>query len=190
MTVSYSKTRWAAGDIITAAKLNNIENGIFNISTATNNILNATNGINESITAINGTIEELNTKIDELSTALSNMDLDSVLATLNDAIAAIETNAANIATNQTNISTNADNITDNRNRIDELEENQLVARKGGRVAGRIFRQIDVHDLGGAVAVFDVFDLIVGLGDEAGRIKPERQEHNEIGNNTLQSRRHG
>ena len=34
----YNKTVWSTGDVITAAKLNNIENGIYNINATCNTI--------------------------------------------------------------------------------------------------------------------------------------------------------
>lgn len=122
----YNKTVWKNGDVITSAKLNKIETGIFNISADVNDISATVTSLNESVNTTNASIAEANAKLDALSNSLESMDFDSILNRLNDAILAIQTNAENIATNTTNIATNVDNISDNKNRIDELEENQLV----------------------------------------------------------------
>lgn len=115
----YTKTVWKNGDVITSAKLNKIETGIFNISADVNAINVTVTSLNESVNTTNTSIAEANAKLDALSNSLESIDFDSILTRLNDAILAIQTNATNIATNVANIS-------DNRNLIDELEENQLV----------------------------------------------------------------
>lgn len=115
----YTKTVWKNGDVITSAKLNKIEMGIFNISADVNAINVTVTSLNESVNTTNTSIAEANAKLDALSNSLESIDFDSILTRLNDAILAIQTNATNIATNVAN-------ITDNRNLIDELEENQLV----------------------------------------------------------------
>lgn len=115
----YTKTVWKNGDVITSAKLNKIETGIFNISADVNAINVTVTSLNESVNTTNTSIAESNAKLDALSNSLESIDFDSILTRLNDAILAIQTNATNIATNVANIS-------DNRNLIDELEENQLV----------------------------------------------------------------
>lgn len=115
----YTKTVWKNGDVITSAKLNKIETGIFNISADVNAINVTVTSLNESVNTTNTSITEANAKLDALSNSLESIDFDSILTRLNDAILAIQTNATNIATNVAN-------ITDNRNLIDELEENQLV----------------------------------------------------------------
>lgn len=115
----YTKTVWKNGDVITSAKLNKIETGIFNISADVNAINVTVTSLNESVNTTNTSIAEANAKLDALSNSLESIDFDSILTRLNDAILAIQTNATNIATNVAN-------ITDNRNLIDELEENQLV----------------------------------------------------------------
>lgn len=115
----YTKTVWKNGDVITSAKLNKIETGIFNISADVNAINVIVTSLNESVNTTNTSITEANAKLDALSNSLESIDFDSILTRLNDAILAIQTNATNIATNVANIS-------NNRNLIDELEENQLV----------------------------------------------------------------
>lgn len=115
----YTKTVWKNGDVITSAKLNKIETGIFNISADVNAINVTVTSLNESVNTTNTSIAEANAKLDALSNSLESIDFDSILTRLNDAILAIQTNATNIATNVVNIS-------NNRNLIDELEENQLV----------------------------------------------------------------
>jgi predicted nucleic acid-binding Zn-ribbon protein len=115
----YTKTVWKNGDVITSAKLNKIETGIFNISADVNAINVTVASLNESVNTTNTSIAEANAKLDALSNSLESIDFDSILTRLNDAILAIQTNATNIATNVVNIS-------NNRNLIDELEENQLV----------------------------------------------------------------
>lgn len=115
----YTKTVWKNGDVITSAKLNKIETGIFNISADVNAINVTVTSLNESVNTTNTSIAEANAKLDALSNSLESIDFDSILTRLNDAILAIQTNTTNIATNVAN-------ITDNRNLIDELEENQLV----------------------------------------------------------------
>lgn len=115
----YTKTVWKNGDVITSAKLNKIETGIFNISADVNAINVTVTSLNESVNTTNTSIAEANAKLDALSNSLESIDFDSILTRLNDAILAIQTNATNIATNVANIS-------DNRNLIDELEENQLI----------------------------------------------------------------
>jgi predicted nucleic acid-binding Zn-ribbon protein len=115
----YTKTVWKNGDVITSAKLNKIETGIFNISADVNAINVTVTSLNESVNTTNTSIAEANAKLDALSNSLESIDFDSILTRLNDAILAIQTNATNIATNVANIS-------DNRNLINELEENQLV----------------------------------------------------------------
>lgn len=122
----YTKTVWKNGDVITSAKLNKIETGIFNISADVNAINATVTALNESVNTTNASIAEANAKLDALTTSLESIDFDSILNRLNDAILAIQTNAENIDTNTTNIATNVNNITDNRNRIDELEENQFI----------------------------------------------------------------
>lgn len=122
----YTKTVWKNGDIITSAKLNKIETGIFNISADVNAIKVTVTSLNESVNTTNASITEANAKLDALTASLESIDFDSILDRLNAAILAIQSNTENIATNTTNIATNVDNISDNRNRIDELEENQLV----------------------------------------------------------------
>lgn len=122
----YTKTVWKNGDVITSAKLNKIETGIFDIAADVNAISVTVASLNDSVNTTNASIAEANAKLDALSDSLESIDFDSILTRLNDAILAIQTNAENIATNTTNIATNVDNISDNRNRIDELEENQLV----------------------------------------------------------------
>jgi predicted nucleic acid-binding Zn-ribbon protein len=115
----YTKTVWKNGDVITSAKLNKIETGIFNISADVNAINVTVTSLNESVNTTNTSIAEANAKLDALSNSLESIDFDSILTRLNDAILAIQTNATNRATNVANIS-------NNRNLIDELEENQLV----------------------------------------------------------------
>lgn len=115
----YTKTVWKNGDVITSAKLNKIETGIFNISADVNAINVTVTSLNESVNTTNTSIAEANAKLDALSNSLESIDFDSILTRLNDAILAIQTNATNIATNVANIS-------DNRNLINELEENQLI----------------------------------------------------------------
>ena len=121
----YNKTVWSTGDVITAAKLNNIENGIYNINATCNTINTKIRNLNNSITDINETLTATNQRIDEFIDAINNLDLDSVIARLNEAVLAIQANATNIATNADNISTNVTNISINSDRIDELEASKL-----------------------------------------------------------------
>lgn len=122
---TYTKTVWKTGDIVTSAKLNKIENGIFNIAADVNAIGVTVNKLNAAVNTTNASLDAANAKLDTLADTLAGIDFDDILTRLEAAIAAIQTNADNIATNATNISTNVTNIANNSNRIDELEDNQF-----------------------------------------------------------------
>ena len=56
----YTKTVWKNGDVITSAKLNKIETGIFNISADVNAINVTVTSLNESVNTTNTSIAEAN----------------------------------------------------------------------------------------------------------------------------------
>lgn len=120
----YNKTVWTNGDTITASKLNNIENGIYNINASCNSINNKIYTMTNTVSQIHETIAATNQRIDDFISTIMDLDLDTVIARLNDAVIAIQTNSENIASNASGIATNVSNISVNSERIDALESNQ------------------------------------------------------------------
>ena len=69
--MSYTKNSWSKGDVITSAKLNNIETGIENISNTTDTINQTVTGIANSVETIGGDIASLNQRVDDASAIAS-----------------------------------------------------------------------------------------------------------------------
>lgn len=55
--MAYSPVEWNTGDVITAAKLNNMDNGIINNEEEINNLTNKTESIGEVITQTSGSVQ-------------------------------------------------------------------------------------------------------------------------------------
>ena len=86
--MAYTKNNWARGDVITSAKLNNIETGIANIASTTDTINDAVNTISTKIDNITTSIESigaatttngdavttLNTTVDNISSSLTSLN--------------------------------------------------------------------------------------------------------------------
>ena len=86
--MAYTKNNWARGDVITSAKLNNIETGIANIASTTDTINDAVNTISTKIDNITTSIEAigaatttngdavttLNTTVDNISSSLTSLN--------------------------------------------------------------------------------------------------------------------
>lgn len=69
--MSYTKNSWSRGDVITSAKLNNIEAGIESISNTTDTINETVNDISSSVEEMSGNITALGNSVDEVSSAAS-----------------------------------------------------------------------------------------------------------------------
>ena len=86
--MAYTKNNWARGDVITSAKLNNIETGIANIASTTDTINDAVNTISTKIDNLTTTVEAigaatttngdavttLNTTVDNISSSLTSLN--------------------------------------------------------------------------------------------------------------------
>ena len=86
--MAYTKNNWARGDVITSAKLNNIETGIATIASTTDTINDAVNTISTKIDNLTTTVESigaatltnggavttLNTTVDNISSSLTSLN--------------------------------------------------------------------------------------------------------------------
>ena len=78
--MAYTKNSWARGDVITSAKLNNIETGIENIAATTDTI-------NDSVNTISTKIDNITTSIESIGAAATNNG--EAVSTLNTAVEGI-----------------------------------------------------------------------------------------------------
>lgn len=96
--MAYTKNSWARGDVITSAKLNNIETGIENIAATTDTINDSVNTISTkidnlttSITNNGEAVSTLNTTVEGISSSITS--LNNNVSGLNGTIAAGDTKA-------------------------------------------------------------------------------------------------
>lgn len=89
--MAYTKNNWARGDVITSAKLNNIETGIANIASTTDTINDAVNTISTKIDNITTSIESIGEAATNNGAAVSTLNttvegISSNLTSLNDSV--------------------------------------------------------------------------------------------------------
>lgn len=85
--MAYTKNNWARGDVITSAKLNNIETGIANIASTTD--------------TINDAVNTISTKIDNITTSIES--IEAATTTNGDAVTTLNTTVEGISSNITSL---------------------------------------------------------------------------------------
>ena len=85
--MAYTKNNWARGDVITSAKLNNIETGIANIASTTD--------------TINDAVNTISTKIDNITTSIES--IEAATTTNGDAVTTLNTTVDNISSSLTSL---------------------------------------------------------------------------------------
>lgn len=92
--MAYTKNNWARGDVITSAKLNNIETGIATIASTTDTINDAVNTISTKIDNLTTTVEAIGaattTNGDAVTTLSTTVDgISSSLTSLNEGVSGL-----------------------------------------------------------------------------------------------------
>lgn len=85
--MAYTKNNWARGDVITSAKLNNIETGIANIASTTD--------------TINDAVSTISTKIDNITTSVET--IEAAVTTNGNAVSTLNTTVEGISSNLTSL---------------------------------------------------------------------------------------
>lgn len=85
--MAYTKNNWARGDVITSAKLNNIETGIATIAATTDTI-------NDSVNTISTKIDNLTTTVESIGEAATNNG--AAVSTLNTTVEGISSNLTSL----------------------------------------------------------------------------------------------
>lgn len=117
--VSYTKNTWNDGDIITADKLNNLENGILSIVDGVNTTNTSINDISNNVDTITDTINDINETVNTVNEQVSNLNLENITEILTDATESISENRAVI-------NTNAQDISNIKARINRLENHVML----------------------------------------------------------------
>lgn len=108
--MSYTKSEWQKGDVITSAKLNNIENGISAISdavtsidTTVSEIKKSVDGVNTSVQTNASSIEGINTKLTAINSAITSVlnvvtDLPGRISIVEDQVHTLKTANSTVVT--------------------------------------------------------------------------------------------
>lgn len=124
---TYNKNTWNTGDLITADKLNNVENGILSIADSVNTANTSINDISNNVDNLTGTVNTINENVNTINEQVSNLNLENITKTLTDATESINEN-------RVVIDTNAQDISSIKSRIDILENHVMLFSKYGDVA--------------------------------------------------------
>lgn len=111
---TYTKNVWNNGDIITASKLNNIEDGIVSIVDGVNTANTAINDVASTINTLTDTVTTINENVTTLSNQVDNINLENITDTLSAA-------TDSIRDNREVIDSNAQAIAEINTRINRLE---------------------------------------------------------------------
>lgn len=124
---TYDKTVWNTGDVITASKLNNIENGILSIINGVNTIGTVINDICDNINDLSTIITTVNENTTTIVEQVSDIHLENITQLL-------DTAAENIQENRETINNNAESINIINERIDRLEHHLTLFNEYSDVA--------------------------------------------------------
>lgn len=116
---TYTKNVWNKGDIITASKLNNIEDGIVSIVDGVNTANAAINDVADTISTLTDTVTTINENVTTLSEKVDSINLENITDALNAA-------SSNIIDNREVIDSNAQAIAEISARISRLENHVAV----------------------------------------------------------------
>lgn len=111
---TYTKNVWNKGDIITAAKLNNIEDGIVSIVDGVNTANTAINDVADTISTLTDSVTTINENVTTLSGKVDSINLENITDTLTAATESIHDN-------REVINSNAQAIAEINTRINRLE---------------------------------------------------------------------
>lgn len=123
----YNKNTWNNGDLITADKLNNLEDGILSIVNTVNTANTSINDISNNVDTLTDTIDTINETVNNVNEQVSNLSLENITETLNNATESINENRVVINTYTQDIS----NI---KARINILENHVMLLSQYGDVA--------------------------------------------------------
>lgn len=124
---TYNKNTWSTGDIITADRLNNVENGILSIVDSVNTTNTSINDISNNVDNLTDTVNTINENVNTINEQVGNLNLENITETLTDATESINENRAVI-------NANAQDISSIKARIDILENHVTLLSKYGDVA--------------------------------------------------------
>lgn len=111
---TYTKNVWNKGDIITASKLNNIEDGIVSIVDGVNTANAAINDVADTIGTLTDSVTTINENVTTLSGKVDSINLENITDTLSAA-------TDSIRDNREVIDSNAQAIAEINTRINRLE---------------------------------------------------------------------
>ena len=111
---TYTKNVWHKGDIITPAKLNNIEDGIVSIVNGVNTANTAINDVADNLNTLTDAVNTINANVATINEQVGNINLENITETLT---AATES----IRDNREVIDSNAQAIAEINTRINRLE---------------------------------------------------------------------
>src|SRR5574344_2302709 len=123
----YNKNTWNNGDLITADKLNNLEDGILSIVNTVNTANTSINDISNNVDTLTDTIDTINETVNNVNEQVSNLSLENITETLNNATESINEHRVVINTYTQDIS----NI---KARINRLENHVMLLSQYGDVA--------------------------------------------------------
>lgn len=124
---TYSKNTWNTGDLITADKLNNVENGILSIVDTVNTTNTSINDISNNVGTLTDTVNTINETVNNVNEQVSNLNLENITETLTNATASINEN-------RVAINAFAQDISSIKARINRLENHVMLFSKYGDVA--------------------------------------------------------
>ena len=130
---TYNKNTWNTGDLITAAKLNNLEDGILSIVKTVNTTNTSINDISNNVDTLTDTVNTINETVDNVNEQVSNLNLENITEALNKATESINEN-------RVAINAYAQDISNIKARINRLENHTMLFSKYGDVA--IVDQVD------------------------------------------------
>ena len=124
---TYNKNTWNNGDLITADKLNNLEDGILSIVNTINTANTSINDIANNVDTLTDTINTINETVNSVNEQVGNLSLENITETLNNATESINEN-------RVVINTYAQDISSIKARINRLENHVMLLSQYGDVA--------------------------------------------------------
>ena len=124
---TYNKNTWNNGDLITADKLNNLEDGILSIVNTVNTANTSINDIANNVDTLTDTVNTINETVNSVNEQVGNLNLENITEALNNATASINENR--VAINEY-----AQDIRNIKARINRIENHVMLFSQYGDVA--------------------------------------------------------
>ena len=116
--ITYEKTVWVDGEtVVNQERLNNIENGIYNVSEHLNTVENSLNDNQERFSNIENNINDMSENLNDIEKGFN--DISDSFVNNQERLDTVENSLNNISENLNNIE---NNINDNQERLDDMSD--------------------------------------------------------------------